>query len=188
MATENKYRWMIWVIVVLAVMNLTTLITILVQPGDIPDETIPALSEQAGSENESVRYSGRYFRDQLNLTGDQMNRFSEFNPVFRNKVRNLNHELAKIKQQMMHEMAAEKIDTLKLNMLSDSIGHMHAGLKKLTYRYYMDFKEICDSDQQKKLEQMFGEMFATDNQPGQYMQRGRNGRGYGKGFGRRFNN
>lgn len=184
MKTVNKNRWMIWAILILAVMNITTLITLLVHRSHSPDEVNPASYLQEGSENLSMRYSGRYFREQLNLNRDQMKRFSEFNPQFRNDVRNINLNLIKIREQMIMEMTSEISDTVKLNMLSDSIGHLHADLKKHTYKYFMEFKKICNSDQQKKLEQMFGEMFASDNQPGPYMQRGP----YGRGYGRRLNN
>ena len=37
--------------------------------------------------------------------------------------------------------------------------------------YYLNFKNICNQEQQKKLEQLFGEMFNSDIQMGQ------NGRG-----------
>ena len=44
--------------------------------------------------------------------------------------------------QMLKEMAGETSDNARLDALSDSIGILHAELKKLTYRYYMDFKKI----------------------------------------------
>lgn len=174
---------MLWAIIVLAIMNISTFITILIHSSRT-SETTPELSEQFNYESSSVQYSGRYFRDHLNLSKAQMSLFSEFNPEFRRQVRNINLSLVRMRQQMIEEMAAETSDTLKLNLLSDSIGHLHTDLKKLTYRYYMDFKNICNQEQQEKLEQMFGEMFATDIHPGQYGQRGP----YGRGPGRRFNN
>jgi len=181
MITENKYRWMIWAIVVLAVMNITTLITILIQGSNSRENSAPVLSEKQRSEDPSVEFSGRYFRDQLNLNGEQMAEFAKFNPEFRNNVRKINISLAKMRQQMIMEMAAEKSDTAKLNMLSDSIGYLHANLKKLTYGYYLDFKRICDKEQQARLEMLFGGMFAPDFQMGgQHRQRNRFGRGYGR--------
>ncbi|HBE42091.1 MAG TPA: hypothetical protein DDW27_12955 [Bacteroidales bacterium] len=184
MKTVRNNRWMIWAILILAVMNITTLITLLVHRSHSPEEIKAASFLQAGADNASMRYSGRYFREQLSLNRDQMKRFSEFNPEFRNNVRNINLKLIKIRHQMIREMASETSDTEKLNILSDSVGHLHADLKKLTYKYFMDFKKICNREQQEKLEQMFGEMFAGDNQPGPNMQRGP----YGRGYGRRFNN
>ncbi len=56
-----------------------------------------------------MRYSGRWFRDELELTGQQMKEFSGFNPVFRQKVRSINFELARKKQSMLEELASEKV-------------------------------------------------------------------------------
>lgn len=179
MTTENKYRWMIWAIVVLALMNISTLITLLIHSGSSRETAAPVVAGKPQSEDPSVEFSGRYFRDQLNLNGEQMAEFARFNPEFRNNIRNINISLAEMRQQMMIEMSAEKSDTAKLNMLSDSIGYLHASLKKLTYGYYFDFKRICDKEQQARLEMLFGGMFAPDFQMGgQHRQRNRFGRGH----------
>lgn len=180
MKPESKNRWMIWVIMILAVMNISTIITIIYHRHSETDRNLPPVSGQAHSENASMQFSGRYFRDQLNLSRDQMANFRQFNVEFRSRVRNINLSLIDIRHQMLNEMAAELSDSAKLDMLSDSIGHLHAELKKLTYRYYLDFKIICDKQQQQKLEQLFGEMFATDIQTGRYGQRGPYGRGRGR--------
>ena len=48
--------------------------------------------------------------------------------------------------------------------------------------YYLNFKNICDQQQQKKLEQLFGEMFNSDlpmGQNGRGVQGGQGGRRYG---------
>jgi hypothetical protein len=112
-----------------------------------------------------------------------MTTFVEFNPAFRENVRNINMDLNLFRQEMLSEMAAEKCDTIRLNTLSDSIGTLHANLKKVTYKYYIDLKKICDQQQQERLKQLFGGMFVTDIQTGQH---GKGGP-YGRGRGRRFN-
>ena len=60
MITENKYRWMIWAIVVLAVMNITTLITILIQGSNSRETSAPVLSEKLRSEDPSIEFSGGF--------------------------------------------------------------------------------------------------------------------------------
>ena len=184
MKEESRKRWMVWAIVVLAIMNITTLITILYQKNQSEDAEFVTAPDQVQSESSSIQYSGRYFRDQLNLSRDQMNRFVQFNPVFRQQARSINIGLDRIRHQMLTEMAKKNSDNNKLNMLSDSIGYLHSNLKKLTYRYYIDIKSICNQEQQKKLEQLFGEIFASD------MHMGQNGKGNpnGRRYGRRFNN
>ena len=164
---------MIWIIAALALMNLATIFTVLYHRNKSENEIIytrvPAMSESS-----SVRFSGRYFRDELGLTREQMNEFSGFNPRFRQEAGRINMMLSEKRLSMLSEMSAENCDTCRLNVLSDSIGLLHAELKKATYIYYLDFKKICTSEQEEKLEQLFGEMFDSDIPAGP-MGRGRQG-------------
>jgi hypothetical protein len=182
METENKYRLMLWAIVVLAVMNIATIVTVLYNRTRTRKEKVVVENNQPGSETTSMRSSGRWFRDQLNFSNDQMAMFVEFNPVFRGKVRNINQDLSFLKRKMLSEMSADNCDTVRLNDLSDSIGILHGNLKKVTYKYYIDIKNICDQQQNEKLEQVFGEMFASDSRMGQYGKGGQQGRRRGKQF------
>jgi hypothetical protein len=184
MKEESRKGWIVLAIVVLALMNITTLITILYQKNQAVDAEFVTAPDKVQSESSSMQYSGRYFRDQLNLSRDQMDRFVEFNPEFRQKARAININLERLRHLMLTEMAATNSDISRLDILSDSIGYLHANLKKLTYGYYLNIKSICDQQQQKKLEQLFGEIFASD------LHMGQNGKGNPKGrrYGRRFNN
>jgi Spy/CpxP family protein refolding chaperone len=179
MKTENKNRWMVWAIVALAVLNITTLITMVYHKNQIIEKEVVTTPDSIKSEKASVLYSGRYFREELNLSNEQMNKFSQFNPEFRQEVRRINLLLTEKRHAMLIEMAEEKSDKNKLNILSDSIGYLHASLKKVTYMYYLNFKNICNREQQKKLEQLFGEMFNNDTQMGPNGGRNAGGRRYG---------
>lgn len=96
----------------------------------------------------------------------------------------INSELAGQRRRMLLEMSTGSSDTSRLNQLCDSIGYVHASLKKYTYKYYLDIKNICDKQQKVKLEQMFDEMFAGD------LPAGRRGKGgsMGRRNGRNKNN
>jgi hypothetical protein len=179
MKTVNKNSWMAWAIIVLAIMNLTTLITVLYNKSKTDDTEVSAPGEQAGSETTSVKYSGRFFRDGLNLSNEQMKSFAEFNPQFRQNVFAINQRLDILRRDMLDEMAKQDCDTNRLNNISDSIGYQHARLKKQTYLYYLNFKRICNEEQLKKLEQLFGEMFISDVQLRQNGRGGQGGRRYG---------
>ena len=184
MKTDNKYALMIWAIVILAIVNISTVATIMYHKYQSEKTETTSVSDQKQLEADSEKFSGRYFRDQLYLSREQMDKFSKINPVFRPKARDITIELAQKRKQMLIEMAAAKSDTLRLNALSDSIGQLHSNLKKITYRYYMEIKSICDQEQQRKLEQIFGEMFTNDSPMG-YPGKG-GPRGWQKG--RRFDN
>jgi len=175
---------LLWIIVLLAVMNITTILTV-VYNRNLPRKTeTGTTTDQPISESSSPRYSGRYFRDQIGFSKEQMNRFVEFNPGFRQQFQKINVELAEKRNRMLKEMSAVSTDTNKLDQLSDSIGYMHACLKKLTYAYYLDIKKICDKEQQNRLEQIFSEIFLTDTQMEHYGKGGPRGRQRG----RRINN
>ncbi len=183
MKNEFKNRWMAWAIVILAVMNITTFLTIIYERNKVDNEEVVSEPNQVQSENSSMAYSGRYFRDQLNLSRDQMNRFIEFNPNFRQRIWSINLDMDRLRHQMVIELAKQNCDTGKLNILSDSIGALHANLKKVTCKFYLDIKNICNQQQQEKLEQIFDEMFASNVPMGQNGMRGREGRGRGRGRG-----
>ena len=175
---------MVWAIVILAVMNISIVATIIYHKYQLAKTETNSVSDQKKLEADSEKFSGRYFRDQLNLSSEQMDKFKEINPVFRPKARYITIELAEKRKQMLIEMAAAESDTTRLNALSDSIGLLHSNLKKITYRYYLEIKSICDQEQQRKLEQIFGEMFTNDSPMG-YPGKG-GPRGWQKG--RRFDN
>jgi Spy/CpxP family protein refolding chaperone len=178
MKTENRNRWTVWAIVALALLNISTLITF-VYHNKKADEKEFSTPDTIKSENTSVLYSGRYFRNELSLTDEQMSKFSQFNPEFRQDARTINLNLSKKRHEMLLEMAEKNSDEHKLNLLSDSIGYLHASLKKVTYKYYLNFKSICTPEQQKKLQQLFGEMFNNDTQLLQTRSGGPKGRGFG---------
>jgi len=182
MKPESKNQLMIWAIVVLVILNLTTIVTVFYYRNINNRKATVKEESTVQSENASMRFSGRWFRDQLNLSNEQMDRFRTFNPIFRQQVRDINIELNNLRGKMLDEMSAGDHDTAKLNSLADSIGYLHADLKVLTYKYYLDFKEICNKEQKEKLDSLFGEMFAADGQTGKYGQRGPNGRGRGRRF------
>ncbi len=182
MKPENRTRMMIWAIVVLAVLNITTILTVIYHRHEPGHEIAVPGSGMIGEENSSVRFSGRYFRDELDLSAEQMNRFREFNPAFRQHVRDINLQLNALRRKLLDEMSSPGSDSAKMNSLADSVGYLHADLKKYTYRYYMNFKDICNKEQKEKLDNMFGEMFAADVQTGRYGPGGPYGRGRGRGI------
>lgn len=170
-----KNKWLIWLVLLLLIMNVSAIITMLYhQKSEKTSGKFQAISVKDSVS--SVQYSGRWFRDELQLSRDQMAMFSDFNPPFRHKVRSINIELLEKRREMLDELTAENSDTLRLNILSDSIGMLHAGLKKATYEYYLEFKKICTPEQQEKLKEIFGTMFEGEipaGGPGQGMHRGR---------------
>lgn len=173
MKTNN---WLKWLIILLLIVNVSALTTMFYHQKH-EARLVESLSDSVIPESgESMRNSGRWFRDELGLTREQMREFSGFNPQFRQKARSIAIGLNTVKMEMLREMNKENYDTARLNMLSDSIGSLHAELKRATYDYYLDFKKILNTDQQEKLSKIFSGMFEGEipqGGPRRGMQRGR---------------
>jgi hypothetical protein len=175
MKSNNKQTLMVWAIIVLFVLNVSTWITIVYHQVQASKMQNGNSITNAKPELNTEKFSGRYFRDQLNLSSEQMSKFREFNHPFRMKAREITFELAEKRKTMLLEMVAPKSDTTKLNVLSDSIGMLHSELKKISFKYYLNIKAMCSKEQQIKLEQLFSDMFSNDAPmtfPGRGMQAG----------------
>lgn len=181
MKTESKIHLLVWIVVFLAILNISTLATILFRQNRSEKRIEIMSSDSLRSARDN--FSGRFFRDKLNLDAEQMEKFREINFAFREKAREITLELASIRRDMHIELTSLQSDTSKLNLLSDSVGILHRELKRLSFRYYLDIKEICTPEQRDKLEIIFREAF-IDEMP----MRGPGPRAHGRQLGRRKGN
>lgn len=171
MTTESKIKWMTLAIIILVLLNISTIATVIYTRNSQTGSSAQQSEDQSPSQITSAKYSGKYFRDQLGFNKKQMAKFREINPAFRKDVMDINRRLDSLRGGMLNEMACDSCRCPRLDMIADSIGSLHATLKKATYKYYIDLKNICDQQQQVKLEKIFNEMFVGD------FRQGRNGKG-----------
>ena len=77
MKKGERNSWMIWVIVVLALMNITTIATIFYNRTKAASEyNSMNESRQPQSNDESMTFSGRYFCNNLGFDDKQMEMFT----------------------------------------------------------------------------------------------------------------
>lgn len=181
MTTERRQSILTWAVVALILLNLSTLGTIFYQR-----QKGLKIDLKSGQEGMTMQgqgnFSGRYFHDRLNLSSEQISEFQKFNPGFRKEAREINRKLMELRNSMLNEMAQEESDTNILNSLSDSIGICHSQLKKITYGYYLNLKNICTNSQQEQLEELFAETFSIDDQRGNRNRSRNRGRMNGTNF------
>jgi Spy/CpxP family protein refolding chaperone len=180
MKAENKHRLMVWGLVVLAIMNLSTLGTILYHTWRSEKPGINAASKQPQLEANTENFSGRFFRDKLNLDREQMDKFREFNRNYRPKAYDLTISLSKLRGNMLDEMEKANPDIAKLNELARKIGDAHTELKIITYEYYLNIKSICTPDQQVILKDLFRSIFQADARLSYPGREGKEGMGRGR--------
>ncbi len=173
---KNTSRLLIYAVIFLAVLNVASFTTIGIHMYQDKREAVKASSEEIQT---TQNFNGRYFRDQLQLSAEQMNEFREINGAFRTNARHINSELNRLRAEMMMKMENADNSTDDLAMISDSIGMLHSELKKCSYQYYFDIKSICTQEQVPWLNGIFQGFFS-----GVQHKNGGEGQRQRKGFGK----
>mgnify|MGYP000853076213 FL=1 len=179
---------LVWVIILLALLNITTIGTILYH-----NQRDKKVAESIVFDQGRNPLNGRFFRQKLGFDDQQMEAFRTANREFQPKAKEVIYVLDSLKKQIFFEINKEKVDTLKLRQLTESIGSSHAELKKITNDFYLQVKDICDEGQCEQLKDAFEPLYNDQVNTGCCKERGtlcRPGseRGYGAELNRNSNN
>lgn len=169
----KRHILLVWTIVALIVLNISTIATLLFHRFNNDRSAEVKAYNGPGIDNSQEKFSGRYFRDYLGLTLEQMSRFHEFNPAFREKAREINIRLSTLRGKMLEELSSGNPNNDILDRLADSIGYEHSELKKITSGYYLNLRSICTPDQQLRLRDLFSDVLRSDGPAGNPDRQGR---------------
>jgi Tfp pilus assembly protein PilO len=106
MALRNKYRILIWVIVILVATNLSMGFSFLYHKQQ--DKKMLEQTEQEAIELPAQQRT-RFFREQLNLQPQQMEIFRELNRDFNRTAWQINHQLESLRVDMVREMGTKTL-------------------------------------------------------------------------------
>jgi len=155
MATRNTYRILIWVIVILVATNLSMGISFVYHKNR--DKQFMEQLEEAAIKVPSEQRT-RFFRDQLDLSMEQVNVFRDLNRSFNRIAWEITHQLEALRAEMVRELGEEKPNEKTLHSIAKDIGELHTQLKEETIDYYNKMKAECNDDQRKKLNEIFMSM------------------------------
>lgn len=161
MMPQSKYRILGWLVIILLATNLSTVVSLLVSQRS-PAET--AKKPETVQTEVPVEQRTRFFREQLNLSPDQVDRFREFNREFNRTAHRVTLDLQILRAEMVDELGKPAADPEKLDRITREIGQLHEKLKKITVAYYLQMKNVCDESQQEKLHQLFRAMLENEDQ------------------------
>jgi Spy/CpxP family protein refolding chaperone len=178
MIKQNTYRTLIWVIVVLMATNLSMGITFIYHKQQ--DKKLAEQAQENAIEMPAQQRT-KFFREQLNLNPEQVDKFRDWNREFNRTGWEITHQLENLRVEMVIELGKEPPDEKKLETISKEIGELHTKLKTVTIGYYLKMNEECNAEQKEKLNEIFMSMLKKDEDvklPG----------GYGYGRNRRNSN
>jgi len=148
-----KILW--WAVGLLAALNLSTLATILYRNGQVQIHERTIFIEDG-----TISLSRQYLCERLDLCATQKCDFCPLHVTFKADASKAVAGIEQQKQAMFEEMQQPEPCVEKLNKLSKNIGELHAELKKITAKFYLDVEKICTTPEQKKiLREIFEPLF-----------------------------
>ena len=175
MLKTNTYRTLIWVIVILLATNLSMALSFMYHKKQ--ESKVIVQSEETKIEVPAEQRT-KFFREQLNLSTEQVDQFRELNRNYNRTAREITLQLESLRAEMVEEMGKPDAERQRLEEISKEIGKLHTKLKNITIDYYMGMKTVADEQQKEKLNEIFRSMLKQNEDvklPGGY---GRNGRGF----------
>lgn len=149
----NKTTILLWLVILLSILNITTIATIILHNKDEKD------MKSIIVEPEAQPINGKYFRHELGFNKDQMEVFRQNNRMFRHKANRIVMDINQQKQTMFDELQSTNPDTTKLNTISTKIGSLHTELKHATVQFYLALSKVCNVDQKEKMKTIFTPLF-----------------------------
>lgn len=161
MSLTNKNRTLIWIIIILVATNLSTIGSFYYHR--LMEAKIPE-TKQEGQNAIPGEQRTRFFRDQLNLTAEQLDQFRDINRTFNRTARGIEMNLAQLREDLITELGTQSPDSTRLDQIAIDVGNNHRELKQVTTTFYLNMKKICTAEQQVKLHEIFQSMLNKDNQ------------------------
>ncbi|MEI7503741.1 MAG: hypothetical protein WCJ61_10700 [Paludibacter sp.] len=174
----NKHTILIWTVVILVILNVSTIATILYHNYQEKTEKQDIVLDTQGQNP----LNGRYFRQTLGFTNSQMEVFRTVNHKFRPNANGIIIKIDSLKKEMFTEIKKPISDTVRLNALALETGILHAQLKRETNRFYLKIKAVCTPGQLDKLQDAFSPLFRNEPCQGNGQACKGSGRGKGNGF------
>lgn len=155
----RKTQILSWLVVLLLVLNAVTIGTIIYHQYQ---ERRAAKELRITTAAGGQVLNGRFCRQVLGYSTDQMDEFREVNQAFRPTAMALTWQIDSLKEEMYTQLEQPSPDTTVLNALSLSIGELHGRLKYETYRFYIRMKSMSTEEQQEKLATAFRPLFKKE--------------------------
>lgn len=168
MTPLNNHRILIWIIVILIAINLSTVGSFYYH--QISELKTPSKDQVDRNDNHADQRTS-FFNDQLMLEKDQIDQFRQINLSYNQAARAIELNLVRLRETLINELGIQNPDTIRVNQLTAEIGENHRKLKQITSTFYLDLKKICSTEQQAKLNHLFQSMLNKEGQ--ETLQKGR---------------
>lgn len=156
-----KNRILLILVIVLFLLNVTTIATIVWQTKKISRyDRFPFKGKLSGPRNFQ-----QYVIDKLKLDPGQANAYLIADSVFRERSKDIFADMQQLRKLMVEEILKPNPDTIRLNMLSQQLAIEHIRLKSNTFDFLLRLKKICTPEQQAILSEHIRRMLEFEGMP-----------------------
>ncbi len=159
----TQKRVALWTIILLIVLNLSTLAIIWTghkrQSGPPPQKNIPPSKRTL-----------ELLQQELGFSDEQIQKYDQLRREHAQQTQHLIHDLRRLKMQMMNEILTDHPDSITVAETAALIGNKQAEIEKLTFEHFLDLKKLCGENQVKKLQVLVDAFFQKNPPPEQEMQ------------------
>lgn len=153
-----KKRLAFWGVILLAIMNLFSLVTVWYLHFHRPDVS--------NLEMPPPNRVTDFLKNELGLSETQTHRADSIIEDHFKKVGIILYSMRDIRKELLKEVSVGTPDFAKIEKLADEIGNKHSELEKLKFYHFFELKKTCTPDQQKKLDKIFRDILPEIGPPG----------------------
>jgi protein CpxP len=156
-----KKRFTFWTIILLVILNIATISMLWLnqnrRPGAPPPMRAPKQDQQ----------TLEFLQRELDLTDTQIRQYNQLRQAHEQQTRGLINETRRLKKEMMDEIFNDVPDTTKAMEIAELIGKKQTAIEQITFKHFLDLKELCGKEQVGKLQGLVDEFFRIHPPPGQ---------------------
>ena len=147
-----KNRFVRWTIIVLVLLNVSTLAMLWFVSTRRPTGP-PEHPRQRDEE------AARFLQEELQLDDDQFQEYLRLRDAHRNRADRINRTLMELKREMLGELFHEHPDTVRAFAIARRTGSLQVELERITLMHFMELKDLCGIEQKDKLESLLQQFF-----------------------------
>ncbi|MBU0473794.1 MAG: hypothetical protein KKF62_06480 [Bacteroidetes bacterium] len=146
----KQKRYLVIVIIILIILNLSTIVMIWIGRPQESNKEIPYAQPR------DIKIM---LKKELNFSNEQTEKYLMLRDKHQEVTINLEKEIRNLKKQMFDKVLEDNnSSTISDSLLKLSL-EKQSELEKLTFKHFVELKELCNSEQQKKLQLLIHVMF-----------------------------
>lgn len=104
--------------------------------------------------------------DRLELSKEQASSVRELHDEHESKIEEINQADHRLHNEYFDMIAISPVDTMKVNMLADSMAQYRKQIELLTFNYFVAIRNVCSDSQKQRFEDIMHDALRSMGPPG----------------------